>query len=135
MSILKFNSSGSNQECQHLNAQAPCLLISSSASQRAFKVKVDKFCEIRGVSESSWLSVSASEIVFIRTSDSFKLGMLVVGLKYHKQTLFLGKLPFLLISFFCYFKLSKLSLFSEGAQKFLFLVKELSKIRFRKFTV
>lgn len=78
-------------------------------------MKIDNFCEIRGVPESSWLSVSVSKIVFIRTSDSFKLGMLVVGLKYHKQTLFLGKLPFLLISFFRYFKLSRLSLFSEGA--------------------
>lgn len=78
---------------------------------------------------------SVSKIVFIRTLDSLKLGVLVVGLKYHKQTLFLGKLSFLLISFFCYFRLSKLSLFFGGVWKFLFLVKELHKIRFRKCIV
>lgn len=77
------------------------------ASQRTFKVKIDNYCEIRGVPESSWLSVSVSKIVFIRTSDSFKLGMLVVGLKYHKQTLFLGKLPF--FSFLSFVTLSFLN--------------------------
>lgn len=40
------------------------------------------------------LVYSVSKIVFIRTSDNFKSGALVVGLKYHKQTLFLGKLLF-----------------------------------------
>lgn len=61
------------------------------------------------------LVYSVSKIVFIRMSDSFKLGVLVVGLEYHKQTVFLGKIPFLLISFFCYFKLSELSLFCGDA--------------------
>lgn len=32
------------------------------------------------------LVYSVSKIVFIRMSDSFKLGVLVEGLKYHKQT-------------------------------------------------
>lgn len=101
------------------------------APQSTFKVKIDHFCEIHGAPESSCLSVLFQKLFSL--SDSFKLGVLVVGLKCHKQTLFFGKLPFLLISFFCYFRLSKLSLFFGGAWKFLFLLKELRKVRLRKF--
>lgn len=84
------------------------------ASQNTFKAKIDSFCEIGGAFGSSWLSVLSYKNCFHKDADSFRLGVLVVGLKYHKQTSFLGRLSFLLI--FSFFKLSKLSLFFRDAQ-------------------
>lgn len=72
------------------------------ASQNTFKAKIDSFCEIGGAFGSSWLSVLSFKNCFHKDADSFRLGVLVVGLKYHKQTSFLGRLSsnfFLFLSF------------------------------------
>lgn len=69
------------------------------------QVKVDKFCEIQGAAESSVSVDSVSEIHM--TSDGFKLGVFVWGLKYHKKTFALK--TFLSSNFFlCYCRLLNL---------------------------